>query len=411
MKVYEVGGSVRDALLGLQSQDRDYVVVGATPEELVALGYKPVGADFPVFLHPETHAEYALARTERKTAPGYQGFVFHTSPNVTLEEDLARRDFTINAIARDADGALIDPYRGAADIKSRLLRHVSDAFIEDPVRVLRGARFAARFAELGFGIAPETKSLMQAITASGELNHLVAERVWQEIARGLMENKPSAMFAVLRDCGALARVMPEIDRLFGVPQSATAHPEIDTGVHVMMVIDYAAKQNQSLSIRFAALVHDLGKGVTAAKHLPHHTRHEETGVELVKALCARMRVPNECRDLGILCARWHGEVHKAESLSAERLLAFFDGTDALRRPERFRELIVACACDHHGRLGFENVPYPPYGHLLATHSALQSINQADVARTAATPAEIPNAIHQAKLSALEATIDQQRKLK
>ena len=318
MKIYEVGGSVRDALLGLQSQDRDYVVVGATPEQMVALGYRPVGADFPVFLHPDTHAEYALARTERKTAPGYQGFVFHTSADVTLEEDLARRDFTINAIARDADGTLIDPHHGVADIESRLLRHVSDAFIEDPVRVLRGARFAARFADLGFQIAPETKALMQAISRSGELDHLVPERVWQELSRGLMEARPSAMFGVLRDCGALGKILPEIDRLFGVPQHAKSHPEIDTGIHIMMVIDYAAKQNTSLPIRFAALVHDLGKGVTLSEKLPHHPGHEEKGAALVKVLCERLRVPNDCRDLGVLCARWHGEVHNAASLPAER---------------------------------------------------------------------------------------------
>ena len=400
MQIFEVGGSVRDALLGLQHQDRDYVVVGATPEQMAALGYKRVGADFPVFLHPETHAEYALARTERKTAPGYQGFVFHTSPDVTLEQDLARRDFTINAIARDGEGALIDPHGGVADLKARVLRHVGNAFVEDPVRVLRAARFAARFAELGFTIAAETKTLMQAITRSGELDHLVAERLWREISRGLLEIRPSAMFGVLRDCGALARVMPEVDRLFGVPQSASAHPEIDTGVHVMMVIDYAAKQDQSLPIRFAALVHDLGKGVTPEQHLPRHPGHEDKGVELVNALCARLRVPNDCRDLGVLCARWHGEVHQAATLGAERLLALFDGADALRRPERFRKLVAACACDHHGRLGFEIVPYPPYESLLAALIELQAIDQATIARTAAEPADIPNAIRQAKLAAL-----------
>ena len=411
MKIYEVGGSVRDALLGLQSQDRDYVVVGATPEQMVALGYRPVGADFPVFLHPDTHAEYALARTERKTAPGYQGFVFHTSADVTLEEDLARRDFTINAIARDADGTLIDPHHGVADIESRLLRHVSDAFIEDPVRVLRGARFAARFADLGFQIAPETKALMQAISRSDELDHLVPERVWQELSRGLMEARPSAMFGVLRDCGALGKILPEIDRLFGVPQHAKSHPEIDTGIHIMMVIDYAAKQNTSLPIRFAALVHDLGKGVTLSEKLPHHPGHEAKGAALVKLLCERLRVPNDCRDLGVLCARWHGEVHNAASLPAERLLALLDGTDALRRPARFRELIEACACDHHGRLGFADKPYPPVQYLLAALSKLQCIDQAAIAKSATAPAGISNAIQQAKLVALNAHINEQRKLK
>ena len=407
MQIFEVGGSVRDALLGLPGQDRDYVVVGATPDEMAALGYKPVGSDFPVFLHPETHAEYALARTERKTAPGYRGFAFHAAPDVTLEEDLARRDFTINAIARDQGGALIDPHGGASDIKAKVLRHVGDAFVEDPVRVLRGARFAARFAHLGFHFAPETAALMQVIAKSGELDHLVPERAWQEIARGLMEAKPSAMLAVLRECGALAKVLPEVDRLFGVPQPADSHPEIDTGEHTMMVIDYAAKQDQSLPIRFAALTHDLGKGVTPAEHWPNHPGHEKKGVELVKAMCKRLRIPNDCRDLAALCSRWHGEVHQAASLPAERLLAVIDGADALRRPERFRELIAACACDHHGRLGFENLPYPPYEHLLAALIALQNIDQAAIAKSATI--DISNAIYQAKLAALEAIIDDQRK--
>ncbi|MEQ1516544.1 MAG: multifunctional CCA addition/repair protein [Usitatibacteraceae bacterium] len=411
MKVYEVGGSVRDALLGLPHQDHDYVVVGATPEQLVAQGYRPVGADFPVFLHPATHAEYALARTERKTAPGYQGFVFHTSTDVTLEEDLARRDFTINAIAQDADGTLIDPYHGAADLKARLLRHVSNAFVEDPVRVLRGARFVARFAALGFKIAPETKALMQTIAVSGELDHLVPERVWQEVARGLMESTPSAMFGALRDCGALVRIMPEVDGLFGVPQSAKAHPEIDTGLHVMMVIDYAAKQGHPLAVRFAALVHDLGKGTTPDKYLPRPPGHEESGVQLVKALCERLRVPGGCRDLGVLAARWHGEVHRADTLSAEELLALFDGADAMRRPERFRELVATCACDHHGRLGYENVPYPPHEHLLATLVTLQNIDQAAVAKATTNPAGIPSAIHEAKLAALKLIINEKRKSK
>ena len=410
MKVYEVGGSVRDALLGLQNQDRDYVVVGATIEEMLALGYRPVGADFPVFLHPDTQAEYALARTERKTAPGYQGFVFHTSPEVTLEQDLARRDFTINAIARDADGTLIDPYNGVADLKSRLLRHVSDAFIEDPVRVLRGARFAARFAGLKFQIAPETAALMQSITQSGELDHLVPERVWQEISRGLMEARPSAMFDVLRACGALAKVMPELDRLFGVAQAAQSHRQIDAGVHVMMVIDYAAKQNHALPVRFAALTHDLAKGVTAREKYPHLAGHEEKAVALLKAMCERLRVPGDCRDLGVLCARWHGEVHQAESLGAQRLLALFDGADALRRPERFRELVAACACDHHGRSGCDDVPYPPYEHLLLTLIRLQNIDQAAIAKSVAVPSDIPTAIHQAKLSALEAMLNKKRNL-
>lgn len=411
MKVYEVGGSVRDALLGLPNHDRDYVVVGATPKEMVAQGFRPVGADFPVFLHPDTQAQYALARTERKTAPGYQGFAFHSSPDVTLEEDLARRDFTINAIARDADQSLIDPYGGVADLNARLLRHVSPAFVEDPVRVLRGARFAARFADLAFQIAGETKTLMQQMTASGEVDHLVPERVWQEISRGLMEMRPSVMFDVLRSCGALGHILPEVDQLFGVPQHAAMHPEIDTGLHVMMVIDDTAKKNYPLAVRFAALVHDLGKGVTPAKDLPRHPNHEQKGVALVKLLCKRLRVPNDCRDLGVLCARWHGEIHRSDLLLAERLLALFDGVDALRRPDRFRDLLAACESDHHGRAGFSDAPYPPVQHLRTALLRLQTVDQAAVARAVAGPAAIADAIHQAKLATMQNLINEQRKLK
>ena len=399
MKVFEVGGSVRDALLGLQNQDHDYVVVGATPERMIALGYKPVGADFPVFLHPDTHAEYALARTERKTAPGYQGFVFHTSPDVTLEEDLARRDFTINAIARDTDGKLIDPHNGVSDLNARLLRHVSNAFVEDPVRVLRGARFAARFAKLGFGIAPETKTLMEKITQSGELDHLVPERVWQELSRGLMADTPSRMFEVLRACGALARLLPEVDRLFGVPQSAKSHPEIDTGVHLMMVLDYAASMHHPLPIRFAALGHDLGKGATPQARWPHHPGHEEKSVALVQAICDRLRVPGDCRDLARMTARWHGDAHAALQLSAEKLLAMLEATDALRRPERFQDFVEACACDHYGRLGFANNPYPSKEFLLGALSKLRALSFGSIAH--ANSNDIAGAIAGAKLEQLQ----------
>ena len=399
MKVFEVGGSVRDALLGLQNKDRDYVVVGATPEQMIALGYKPVGADFPVFLHPDTHAEYALARTERKTAPGYQGFVFHTSPDVTLEEDLARRDFTINAIARDTDGKLIDPHNGVSDLNARLLRHVSNAFVEDPVRVLRGARFAARFAKLGFSIAPETKTLMEKITQSGELDHLVPERVWQEFSRGLMADIPSRMFEVLRACGALARLLPEVDRLFGVPQSAKSHPEIDTGVHVMMVLDYAASMHHPLPIRFAALGHDLGKGATPQARWPHHPGHEEKSVALVQAICDRLRVPGDCRDLARMTARWHGDVHAALQLSAEKLLAMLEATDALRRPERFHDFVEACACDHYGRPGFANQPYPSKEFLLGALSKLRALSFGSIAH--ANSNDIVGAIAGAKLEQLQ----------
>ncbi len=399
MKVFEVGGSVRDALLGLQNQDHDYVVVGATPERMIALGYKPVGADFPVFLHPDTHAEYALARTERKTAPGYQGFVFHTSPDVTLEEDLARRDFTINAIALDTDGKLIDPHNGVSDLNARLLRHVSNAFVEDPVRVLRGARFAARFAKLGFRIAPETKTLMEKITQSGELDHLVPERVWQELSRGLMADMPSRMFEVLRACGALARLLPEVDRLFGVPQSAKSHPEIDTGVHVMMVLDYAASLHHPLPIRFAALGHDLGKGATPQARWPHHPGHEEKSVALVQAICDRLRVPGDCRDLARMTARWHGDVHAALQLSAEKLLALLEATDALRRPERFHDFVEACACDHYGRPGFANQPYPSKEFLLGALSTLRALSFGSIAH--ANSNDIVGAIAGAKLEQLQ----------
>ena len=402
MKVYEVGGSVRDALLGLQNQDHDYVVVGATPEELVALGYKPVGTDFPVFLHPDSRAEYALARTERKTAPGYQGFVFHTSPDVTLEEDLARRDFTVNAIARDADGTLVDPYGGVSDLNARLLRHVGAAFVEDPVRVLRGARFAARFAALGFNIAAETKKLMQAIAQSGELDHLVPERVWQELSRGLMEDTPSKMFGVLRDCGALARLLPEVDRLFGVPQSAKSHPEIDTGVHVMMALDYAASMHHALPIRFAALGHDLGKGVTPSARWPHHPGHEQKSVELVQNICDRLRLPGDCRDLARMTAQWHGDVHAALQLKPEKLLAVMDATDALRRPARFRDFIEACACDYHGRTGFADKPYLPREFLLAALTALQALDFGRIAQSNSN--DIPNAMERAKLEQLQTFI-------
>lgn len=406
MKVFEVGGSIRDALLGLQNQDRDYVVIGATPEQMITLGYKPVGADFPVFLHPDTHAEYALARTERKTAPGYQGFVFHTSADVTLEEDLARRDFTINAIARDTDGTLIDPYNGVADLNARVLRHVGNAFVEDPLRVLRGARFAARFATLGFQFAPETKALMQTMVQSGELDHLVAERVWQELSRGLMEPVPSKMFEVLRDCGALPRLLPEIDRLFGIPQTAKSHPEVDTGVHVMMVLDYAASKNHPLPIRFAALCHDLGKGITPQKSWPHHPGHETSGVQLLDGMCDRLRIPTDCRDLARMAVRWHGEAHAALQLRAEQLLALMDATDALRRPARFHEFVEACVCDHHGRLGFANVPYPPKEFLLAALSTVQTIDFSAVAKANAT--DIAGAITLVKIEHLQRFIEERK---
>lgn len=355
MKIYRVGGSVRDELLGLAVKDHDYVVIGATPEKMVQLGYRPVGKDFPVFLHPETHEQYALARTERKTSRGYKGFEVYAAPEITLQEDLARRDLTINAMAKDEEGNIVDPFGGIADLQAGILRHIGPAFVEDPVRVLRVARFAARF---GFQVAPETLALMGEIVHNGETDALVPERVWQEMARGLMESRPSRMFYVLRECGALARIMPEIDVLFGVPQQAQAHPEIDTGVHAMMVIDYAASQGYSLEVRFAGLTHDLGKGTTSPEEWPRHTGHEMRGIALVAALCERIRVPKESRDLALLVTRFHGDVHHALDLHPTTIADILQETDAYRKKERFQAFLQACACDFHGRPGFAGKSYP-----------------------------------------------------
>ena len=349
-KIYTVGGAVRDELLGLPVQDRDFVVVGATPEEMVRLGYQPVGKDFPVFLHPQTHEEYALARTERKTARGYKGFQVYASPEVTLEQDLARRDLTINAIAKDEAGALIDPYGGQADLAARVLRHVSPAFSEDPVRILRVARFAARFAD--FTVAEETLLLMREMVQSGEVDALVPERVWQEISRGLMEAKPSRLFEVLRACGALAKIMPEVDCLFGVPQHPKSHPEIDTGAHVMLVLDVAAAKRFALPVRFAALCHDLGKGATPQAQWPNHNGHEAHGVVLAQALSRRIKAPSDCAELAVLVARWHGEVHNADQLPAEALVKLLQQVDAFRQPPRFVQFLQACAADYWGRPGY-----------------------------------------------------------
>jgi tRNA nucleotidyltransferase (CCA-adding enzyme) len=371
---------------------------------MVEAGYRPVGADFPVFLHPQTHEEYALARTERKTAPGYRGFVFQASPDVTLEEDLQRRDLTINAIARDTDGNLIDPYGGAADLQRGLLRHVGESFTEDPVRILRAARLAARFADRGFRMATETIALMGAMVDAGEVDHLVPERVWQELSRGLMHDTPSKMFAVLRACGALARLLPEVDRLFGVPQSAKSHPEVDTGVHVMMVLDYAASKHHVLPVRFAALGHDLGKGITPKENWPSHPGHEASSVQLVQGICDRLRVPGDCGDLARMTARWHGDVHAALRLQSDRLLAMLDATDALRRPGRFGDFIEACACDHHGRLGYADAPYPPREYLLAALSTLQALDFGGIAQSNAD--DIGGAINRAKLNQLQRFIEE-----
>jgi tRNA nucleotidyltransferase (CCA-adding enzyme) len=376
--VYRVGGSVRDELLGRSGADRDWVVVGATPEMLLASGYLPVGKDFPVFLHPDTREEYALARTERKHGRGYRGFEFFASPDVTLEDDLKRRDLTINAMARAADGALIDPYHGADDLRAGVLRHVSDAFAEDPLRVLRVARFAARFA---FVVAPETEASMRAIVASGELATLAPERVWQEIARGLMEPWPSRMLAVLRECGALAALLPEVDALYGVPQPPAHHPEIDTGVHLSLALDWAAAHGLTLPARYAVLAHDLGKASTDAATLPRHIAHEQRSVRLANALSERLRVPVDCRDVARLTARWHGIVHRALELTPAKLLDLVMAADALRRPERLTDLLDACRADACSRPG-RGQDYPQADHVRAALDVIKGVDAGAVAAAA-----------------------------
>ena len=363
MRVYLVGGAVRDALLGLAASERDHVVVGATAEELLALGYRPVGRDFPVFLHPQTREEHALARRERKTGPGYRGFVTEFTPDITLEEDLRRRDLTVNAMAQDADGSIIDPYGGRADLEARWLRHVSDAFREDPVRILRAARFAARLAPLGFRVHPDTVALMREMVAAGEADALVAERVWQETSRALGESRPEVFFEVLRECGALRVIFPELDRLFGVPQPERWHPEIDTGVHVLMCLKRAAELSTDTAVRFAVLMHDLGKGETPASLLPAHHGHEGRGVRLVDDLCDRLRVPGLHRELARLVAEHHGKVHRAFELRAETVLGLLETCDAFRRPERFEGFLLACQADAQGRKGLESRPYPQRDYL------------------------------------------------
>ena len=379
MKAYLVGGAVRDALMGFVGSDRDWVVVGGTPEALVAQGYQPVGKDFPVFLHPNTHEEYALARTERKTARGYHGFAIHASPDVTLEKDLARRDLTINAIAQDGD-TLIDPYGGQRDITAKVLRHVTEAFREDPVRILRLARFAARFPD--FTVAPETMALMREIVAEGEVDALVSERVWQELSRGLMGTKPSRMLQVLRECGALQRLLPEVNQLYGVPQRAEYHPEIDTGIHLEMVLDASARMNAPLDVRFACLCHDLGKGTTPADVLPRHIGHEQRSEKLTRAVCERWRVPVECKELAELVAREHGNIHQSGSFGAEAVLRLLVRCDALRRPERFLLALHACECDARGRLGKEDEAYTQGPRLARLLKAAQSVNSAAVSAQA-----------------------------
>ena len=409
MEIYKVGGAVRDALLGLPVRDHDWVVVGATPEEMTAQGYLPVGRDFPVFLHPATREEYALARTERKTARGYHGFEFHTRADVTLEEDLARRDLTINAMAQPGEATagerLVDPFNGLADLRAKVLRHVTPAFREDPVRILRVARFAARFAD--FSLAPETLALMRDMVEDGEVDALVPERVWQELSRGLMEPRPSRMFEMLRACGALQRLLPEVDRLFGVPQRAEYHPEVDTGIHLMMVMDMSARLGASLPVRFACLTHDLGKGTTPADVLPRHIGHEARSARLLQDVCKRLRVPVDCRELADVVAREHGNIHRSGEFGPAAIVRLLERCDAFRKPERFDDVLLACECDARGRLGLEEQAYPQRKRL---HAALETARTVDTAAVAAqaqaqglSGEKIGGRIHDARVAALEAS--------
>ena len=412
MGIFVVGGAVRDALMGLPVSDRDWVVVGSTPDAMTAQGYAPVGKDFPVFLHPQTREEYALARTERKTARGYKGFAVQAAPEVTLEEDLARRDLTVNAMAVPEalahqphstwTGHIVDPYHGQRDLQAKVLRHVTDAFAEDPVRILRVARFAARFAD--FSVAEETMTLMRQMVNDGEVNHLVPERVWQELARGLMSDKPSRLFEVLRACGALKVLLPELDRLWGVPQRPEYHPEIDTGVHMMLVMDMAARLNMPLAVRVACLMHDLGKGTTPADVLPRHIGHEARSVKLLQSVCARLRVPTDCKELAEVVAREHGNIHRSAELGPEALMRLLDRCDAIRQPERFARVLQACECDARGRLGLDEAAYPQAARLLKAQEAALSVETAPIAEAATAQGlkgpQIGAQITQARLMAI-----------
>ncbi len=405
MQVYAVGGAVRDALLGLPVKDHDYVVVGATPEQMLAQGFRPVGRDFPVFLHPKTHEEYALARTERKSGHGYHGFAFHAAPDVTLEEDLARRDLTVNAIARDGDGRLIDPFNGCDDLQAKRLRHVGPAFVEDPVRILRVARFAARFPD--FTIAEETLALMKTMVSAGEADHLVAERVWQELAKGLMTNAPSRMFSVLDACGALSRLLPELSALHGIPQRAEFHPEGDVWAHTLLVIDAAARAGLTLPERWAAVLHDIGKAKTSGELLPRHPGHEQCSAALAVALSERLRAPADCRDLAVLAARWHGVLHRSitpGALAAGEVLEVLEQTDAFRRPARFTLLLNVATADFTGRAGRENDTYPALDFWTRSLAAAQSVDAASIAKTSSDGSEVGAAIHAARMAAIAAEL-------
>lgn len=401
MQIYKVGGAVRDRLLGRPVTDIDWVVVGATVEQMQAQGYRPVGADFPVFLHPHSGEEYALARTERKSGRGYGGFTFHASPEVTLEEDLVRRDLTINAMAEDEQGRITDPYKGQQDLQDRILRHVSPAFAEDPLRVLRVARFAARYAGLGFQVAPETLALMRELSESGELQALTAERSWKEIARALMEEQPQVFIQVLRDCGALKQLMPELDVLFGVPQPAAHHPEIDTGVHTLSVLEQAARHNQPLTVRWACLLHDLGKGLTPEDEWPRHIAHEHRGLKAIKAVNQRFKVPRDCQELALLVGEYHTHGHRALELKASTLLELLQRFDVYRRPQRFEEFIAACEMDARGRLGLEERDYPQAAYLSGAADAARAVAVRPLVEKGFTGQGLGEAIKRERLSALK----------
>jgi tRNA nucleotidyltransferase (CCA-adding enzyme) len=401
VRFYLVGGAVRDKLLGLPVKDRDWVVTGADPQTMLDAGFRPVGRDFPVFLHPETNEEYALARTERKTAAGYHGFQFHAAPTVTLEDDLLRRDLTINALAEDKNGQLIDHYNGKQDLEQRILRHVSPAFAEDPVRILRVARFAARFAPLGFTIAGETLQLMQNMVKNNEVNALVAERVWQETSRALSENTPSRYIEVLRECGALRVLFPEIDCLFGVPQVEKYHPEIDTGIHTLMTLERAAELSTETCVRFAALTHDLGKGITPKAEWPQHIEHEERGVPLVTKLCERYRVPNHFRRLAEMGARQHLRIHRAFELRPNTLVKLLEACDAFRKPERFEQLLLTCQADAQGRTGLRDKPYPQAEYLRKMLHSCQQIDVQSILQQGFKGPQIREKIYQARISAVK----------
>ena len=402
MKVYLVGGAVRDALLGYPSSERDWVVVGASPRELLDRGYQQVGRDFPVFLHPETRDEYALARTERKQGHGYTGFAVHCDPAVTLEQDLLRRDLTVNAMARSAEGEIIDPYGGQRDLAARVLRHVSAAFVEDPLRVLRTARFAARYAHLGFSVAPETLALMAEIVGQGELAHLPAERIWVELERALGERDPQVFVQVLRDCGALEALLPEVEALFGVPQTERYHPEIDTGIHTLMALQQAARLTPASDVRFALLVHDLGKGTTPRDEWPRHIAHEQRGLQLVERVCQRLKAPGQYRELALKVCQYHTHCHRALELRGKTLLRLLQATDALRRAERFEAFLLACEADARGRRGLEQCDYPQADYLRRALAAAREVSAADFSAQGLQGKALGDAIASERVRRLEA---------